>query len=369
MSRAILAHGPQKPIHFYCSSGGNAGLACATAAISLNRPATIVVPTLTSPLMVEKLKMLGADVVQLGAHWSEADAYLREELLGRDEHGFYVPPFDHEDLWAGHGTMVDELEVQMSELGGYDAVVCSVGGGGLFSGIMLGLQQHGRLEGGGGNRIKVMAMETEGADSLSLSLKNGRLERLPAITSIATSLGATQVCRRAFECGQRAEVTNCVLSDAEAGMGSVCFADDERILVEAACGVSVAPAYNGTLSLLLFPELSAEEFEKLNVVIVVCGGSNVTLQMLEGYRTKYAKDEIVLRRFHMRLEAEGNSKDGEEGRKEVPNNGLDRIQHEKAVELEFDDKIISRPAMATLEKDEVDRQIEEHGKVVDVATQ
>jgi len=43
MQRAIERHGPEHPTHFYCSSGGNAGLACATAAIALKRPATIVV--------------------------------------------------------------------------------------------------------------------------------------------------------------------------------------------------------------------------------------------------------------------------------------------------------------------------------------
>ena len=250
--------------------------------------------------MVEKLKMLRADVVQIGAHWSEADAHLREELLGKDGDGVYVPPFDHEDIWTGNGTIVDELESQMVEHGGYDAVVCSVGGGGLFNGVMGGLERHGRLEGGGCRSVRVMAMETHGTDSLNQSLKMGKLVKLPAITSIATSLGAAQVCSKAFEWAQRPEVKSCVFNDAEAGIGSVYFADDERILVEAACGVSVAPAYNGALREILFPELEGKEFGKLNVVIVVCGGSNVTLQMLEGYRTKYSEDEIVLRKWNRR---------------------------------------------------------------------
>jgi L-serine/L-threonine ammonia-lyase len=300
MSRSISSHGFHKPIHFYCSSGGNAGLACATAAISLNRPATIVVPMSTSALMIEKLKTLGADVVQKGLHWSEADKYLREQLLAKDRDGVYVPPFDHPDIWEGNGTLVDEVERQMSDMGSYDAIVCSVGGGGLFAGLMQGLERHGRLQGGQRKGIKVMAMETEGADSLSYSLKKRELSRLGAITSIATSLGATQVAKKAFEWGQRPEVTSCVFSDAEAAMGSVNFADDERILIEAACGVSTAPAYNDTLHTLLFPELSDAEFKNLNIVIVVCGGSNVTLQILEGYRQKYGMDEQVLKKFHAR---------------------------------------------------------------------
>ncbi|TVY40345.1 Catabolic L-serine/threonine dehydratase [Lachnellula occidentalis] len=300
MCKAIARHGPSHPIHFYCSSGGNAGLACATAAISLQRPATIVVPLSTSPLMISKLRTLGADVKQVGNHWSEADAYMREELIAGDKNGVYVPPFDHVDCWEGNETLVDEVERQMCGYGGYDAIVASVGGGGLFSGIMAGLSRHGRLGGGGLKRVKVMAVETEGAHSLALSLERGELSRLDAITSIATSLGATQVANQAFEWAKRKEVTSCVFSDAEAAMGAVCFADDERIVVEAACGVSLAAAYNDTLRTVLFPDVTDEEFSKINVVIVVCGGSNITLEILEKYKQEYAMDERVVQKFHSR---------------------------------------------------------------------
>jgi L-serine/L-threonine ammonia-lyase len=305
--RAILAHGPQKPIHFYCSSGGNAGLACATAALSLDRQATIVVPSSTSDLMVQKLVDLSANVVVHGLHWSEADAHMRTELLDHDPHGVYVPPFDHPDIWEGNGTMVDELEEQMRSAGGYDALVCSVGGGGLFAGLMASLDRHGRLSGGHAAPAKVLATETEGADSLAYSLKNKELSRLGTISSIATSLGATQVAQKAFEWAQRPEVTSCVLSDAEAAIASVCFADDERIMVEPACAVSIATAYNGSLA-ELYPELTPAEFAKLNIVIVVCGGSKVTLQILEEYRQKYGSDEAVLRKFHARKRADEERK-------------------------------------------------------------
>lgn len=307
MTRAVQAHGPNKPIHFYCSSGGNAGLACATAAFTLHRPATIVVPVDTSALMLQKLADLGADSRTHGRHWSEADTYLRE-LLANDPHGVYVPPFDHPDIWEGNGTLVEELEEQMRDAGGYDAVVCSVGGGGLFAGLMGALDRCGRLGRGGTSPrpVKVLAMETEGADSLAYSLKNKELSRLSTITSIATSLGATKVAEKAFEWAQLPEVTNCVLSDAEAAIASVCFADHERIMVEPACAVSIATAYNGSLS-SLYPDLTPDEFAKLNIVIVVCGGSKVTLQILEEYRQKYGSDEAVLRKFHAQKRAGKNS--------------------------------------------------------------
>ncbi|KUJ15519.1 tryptophan synthase beta subunit-like PLP-dependent enzyme [Mollisia scopiformis] len=296
MSTAILHHGPSKPIHFYTSSGGNAGLACITAANVLKRPATVVVPLSTSALMIQKLKLLGADVVQIGKHWSEADTYLRDELLAKDADGIYVHPFDHKDIWEGHSSMIDEIEVQMRYQGGYDAVVCSVGGGGLFCGIMQGLERNGHLGQNESSRkstggVRVLAMETIGADSLNVSVKQGELTRLPAITSIATSLGATQVAEQAFRWSQRPEVVSHTLTDAEAAMACVQFADDERIIVETACGAAVATAYIGTLHSVLFPELSKEEFAGKTVVLIVCGGSNITLQILEKYKEQYGGEK------------------------------------------------------------------------------
>ncbi|KAG9244076.1 tryptophan synthase beta subunit-like PLP-dependent enzyme [Calycina marina] len=302
MSRAVARNGSSKPIHFYCSSGGNAGLACATAAITLNRPTTICVPNSTSSTIVEKLRTLGAHVVVHGDHFAEADHFMREELMAKDANAVYVHPFDDAEVWEGHGTLVDELEKQMQGVGGYEGLVCSVGGGGMFTGIMQQLEKYGRLQGGSLSKrgIRILAMETNGAHSLNHSLENQKLSRLNGITSIATSLGATQVAERCFELASKPEVTSCVFSDAEAAMASVCFADDERMLVEPACGVSVAPAYNDTLAQLLFPELSTEDFSKLNVVIVLCGGSKATLQILEDYRETYGKDARVVKKFHAR---------------------------------------------------------------------
>ncbi|KAI9046570.1 hypothetical protein LZ554_009314 [Drepanopeziza brunnea f. sp. 'monogermtubi'] len=379
LRNAIATHGPSKPIHFYCSSGGNAGLACVVAATMLKRPATIVVPLSTTPLMIEKLRTLGADVVQKGEHWSEADAYLREVLLDKDEHGVYVPPFDHEDIWAGAATIIDELEEddQMGKLG-YDAVVCSVGGGGLFCGIMQGLEQHQRLAKG----VKVLAVETKGADSLNLSVQNRKLMRLPAITSIASSLGATQVASQAFIWALREEeeeeevVTSHVLSDAEAAMACVNFADDERILVEPACGASIAPAYSDTLHALLFPSLSPEEFSQKNIVIIVCGGSNVTLQTLQAYQERYGQDRTVLEKFHSRrrVRGEGAAEEAIPTKATTTEPHVPFILHNEdehkrddvlAQGRNFEGKpVLPRPAIGTMDQAEVQMQVEKFGKVL-----
>ncbi|KAF2405596.1 tryptophan synthase beta subunit-like PLP-dependent enzyme [Trichodelitschia bisporula] len=220
--------------HFLSSSGGNAGLACVTAARTLGLPATVVVPESTPPHMIVKLREAGAeDVIQYGETWAEADAYLRGVVLKGCPGGVYVPPFDEPRIWSGNATIVPEVQRQ---LGGVRpaAVVCSVGGGGLFNGVMEG------LDGVGWSDVPVLALETRGADSLAQSLEKGEMVTLPGITSMAKSLGAVRVAERTFEYGVRGNVRSVVVEDREAAWGCLELARRERILAEMATGVNVA---------------------------------------------------------------------------------------------------------------------------------
>ncbi|KAK5133078.1 hypothetical protein LTR08_008188 [Meristemomyces frigidus] len=294
--QSALARSPHpERVHFYCSSGGNAGLACVHAAQALGRPATVVVPVSTGEAMVAKLRAAGAEeVLRFGVGWREADGYLRGVVMKRAElelggvgEAVYVHPFEGVEIWDGHATLVEEVAVQMRELGlgeqGPGVVVCSVGGGGLFNGVVQGVEALGRDWEG----TTVLAVETRGAESLARALEAGELVTLPAITSRATSLGAATVSRRAFELARKyggsGRVRTAVLSDAEAAMGCWRFADDERMVVELACGVSLALCYGGRLEKALGRAVGAGEV----VVIVVCGGQNVTTGMVEGWRAEF----------------------------------------------------------------------------------
>jgi L-serine/L-threonine ammonia-lyase len=163
-------------------------------------------------------------------------------------------------------------------------LVCSVGGGGLFNGIMDGVERRGD----GWGKTQVLALETKGADSLAKALEKDELVALPGITSIATSLGAVKVNERTFELareGQRTgRVKSVVLSDAEATMGCWRFAEDERILVEPACGLNLALCYGGRLERALGRPVQPED----RVVIVVCGGSNTSPSMLTAWQEEYS---------------------------------------------------------------------------------
>lgn len=302
LSSLINPANANKNLHFYSSSGGNAGLAAVIAARDLGCPCTVVVPLTTKPMMMAKLRVAGAeDVIQYGASWFEADTYLRETFINNQDDNYeqqvkniYVPPFDHPEIWEGVSTIIPEIAAQLppDESGSgsgssfpADVIVCSVGGGGLFNGIIHGLEKHIQSNPRRDKKpIHVLAAETNGADSLALSLRNGSLQALPEITSLATSLGALCVAPQTLENAQSppsgVQVTSVVGSDAEAARGVIRLADEMRLLVELACGISVEVAAQR------LREVVKDLTPETRVVVVVCGGSSVTAEMVAKYRQK-----------------------------------------------------------------------------------
>ena len=286
-SRATAAlHTPSRPLHFYCSSGGNAGLAAVTAAKTLGYPSTVCVPEGTEEGILAKLRAAGvSEIVVHGRGILEADANMRSNVMKqaelRGDEAVYVPPFDDPRIWDGASTIVQELARQMPDGDRPDAIICSVGGGGLLIGLMQGCETVGW-----GSSTQIVAVETGGGESLFESLQAGEVVTKKSITTVAKSLGAARVANKAFELAQRKNVSPVVLSDAEACMGCWRFVDDERFLVEPACGASVALAYQPKRLQDLVPGLNEES----KVVVIVCGGSRISMKDLEEYRAKYGEE-------------------------------------------------------------------------------
>lgn len=200
----------------------------------------------------------------------------------------YAPPFDHPDIWTGNSTVMHEIASQIPG-GAPDAVICSVGGGGLLNGVAQALDDLNLSD-----TTTVVAVETSGAASLNAAVHAGELVSLKSITSQATSLGALRVTKQSLDYAQRPNVRSVVLPDAEAAMGCWRLADDERIMVEMACGVNVALCYDGRLEHALGRKVRPSD----KVVIVLCGGSNVTVDMLAQWRGQFGYVEEGLQIVH-----------------------------------------------------------------------
>ncbi len=240
------------------SSGGNAGIAVAYAGRHLSVPVLIVVPETTSERAKALIRQEGAEVVVHGDSWQEANE-LAISTVGESD--VLIHPFDDPLVWRGHSTLIDEVARSGIKPG---ALVVSVGGGGLLCGLVEGMKQNGWAD------VPVIAVETEGADSLAQSVRAGRRVELAAITSLAITLGAKKICERAFDCTRDHPLRSVVVSDRAAVSACQRFLDDHRLIVEPACGASLAVVYEGA------PEL--EDFE--SVLVVVCGGATTTLEQL-----------------------------------------------------------------------------------------
>jgi L-serine/L-threonine ammonia-lyase len=246
---------------FICSSGGNAGIAAAYAGRRLGVPVLVVVPESATEHAKDLILREGAELIVHGASFQEANA-LALGMVGPDD--AFIHPFDDALLWQGHASMIDEV-ARAGLLP--DAVVLSVGGGGLLCGVVEGLQRNGW------GHVPILAVETEGADSLSQSLSANALVTLPAITSVATSLGARTVAAQAFTWSSEHPVRSIVVSDQAAVTSCLRFMDDHRVLVEPACGAALAVLYGEA------PELIGYR----NVLVIVCGGVTATLAQLQAW--------------------------------------------------------------------------------------
>ena len=254
------AQGAQR---FVSSSAGNAGLAVAYAGRQLGVPVTVVVPETTTERAKELLQLEKAEVIVQGASWQEANGFALS-LLGSSD--AFLHPFDDPLLWKGHATLVDEVFHAGLKP---DAVVLSVGGGGLLSGVLEGLHRNDW------NDIPVFAVETTGAASFHAALDADHTVELEQITSIATTLGAKRVCEKAFQWSKHHPIHSVLVSDQRALSACERFLADQRILVEPACGASLAIAYDNA------PEL--ERFS--NILIVVCGGATSTIDQIREWET------------------------------------------------------------------------------------
>ncbi|NWI56642.1 SDSL protein, partial [Calyptomena viridis] len=260
--------------HFVCSSGGNAGLAAAYAAKKLGVPITVVVPRSSGPIPKFKLEELGAKVEVYGKVWDDANSKAQE--LVKTEGWVSIHPFDDPLVWQGHASLVRELKDSLENKP--DAIVLAVGGGGLLAGVVAGLHQVGWQD------VPIIAAETRGAHSFHEALEAGKIVTLPDITSVATCLGAKTVAARALECTKECQVMSEVVEDTEAVGAVEQFLDDERMLVEPACGAALAVLYTGRLQQLQREGRLRNPLA--SVVVVVCGGSNIDMDQLRALKSQ-----------------------------------------------------------------------------------
>ncbi|MBS0621795.1 MAG: pyridoxal-phosphate dependent enzyme [Verrucomicrobia bacterium] len=265
MGYLVQSHVQRGVRAFVAASGGNAGIATAYEGRHLGVHVTVVVSKMTAEVARQRILDEEAELIVYGDDFDEAAGFARK--LAKERGAVFVSPYDDPLIWEGHSSLVDEIEKP-------DAILLSVGGGGLMTGVILGLQRRGWGD------VPVIAAGTVGADALAQAMRAGRVVRLPRVTSIASSLGVKQVAQKAFDLTREHRVIPQVVTDAEAVLAILRFADDERMLVEPACGASLAILYENKEVI--------REFKR--ITLIVCGGKGVSLALLDQWKQLFLPD-------------------------------------------------------------------------------
>ncbi|AMM26605.1 threonine dehydratase [Variovorax sp. PAMC 28711] len=176
MNRLLANHIPASGV--IVASGGNAGIATAEAARSLGVRCEVFLPGASPEAKRAKLRALGAEVVVVGDAYSDA---LAACLARQQETGALLThAYDQPEVVAGAGTLGREIEAQ----GGLpDAVLVSVGGGGLVGGLAAWFEQ----------RSRVVALEPERAPTLFRAREAGEPVDVEVGGVAADSLGAKRI--------------------------------------------------------------------------------------------------------------------------------------------------------------------------------
>lgn len=243
-------------------SGGNHGRGVAHAARRLNLRALILMPESAAPSAVAAARADGAEV-RLMPNVAAAFAQARElQAQGLT----YIHPFDDPAVVAGQGTIGLEILADCPQV---TDVIASIGGGGMIGGVAAAIKPQRPS-------VHLWGVETVGADAMSQALAAGHIVTLPAITSVATTLGAPAVCELTLDLARRYLEQVLVIPDEAAMADLIWLLDHVKVLAEPAAAVTLSAARR----------LKGQFGPDRHVVLILCG-SSISVEELDGLRERF----------------------------------------------------------------------------------
>jgi threonine dehydratase len=239
---------PIPPAGVVVASGGNAGIAVATAARALGVRCEVFVPELSSAAKRAALQALGAHVVVGGAAY--ADALAASLARQRDSGALLMHAYDQIEVVAGAGTLAAEIE---ADAGLPDRVLVSVGGGGLIAGVAAWFA----------GRCRVQALEPVGSPTLHAARAAGEPVDVAVSGLAADALGARRIGSIAWPICQRHVASVQLLPEAAIRQAQLSLWRELRIAVEPAAALPLAALQSGAIT------PAAHE----RVALVLCGAN------------------------------------------------------------------------------------------------
>lgn len=230
------------------ASGGNHGVAVAFAAQRLGIPATIFVPTISSPAKMERICELGAELIVTGERYADALA-ASEEFVAKTG-ALAVHAYDQVETLLGQGTLGKELQSQAPEI---DTLFVAVGGGGLMGGIAAWYR----------DTVKLIGVEPTLAPTLTNALAAGHPVDAPTGSIAADSLAPRQVGELMFPYAQQFVPETILVTDDEIRAAQEALWKHLRIVAEPGGATAFAAVLAGK-----YQPCAGER-----LAILICGGN------------------------------------------------------------------------------------------------
>jgi threonine dehydratase len=211
------------------ASGGNHGAAVAYAARALGHKAEIFVPTIAAPAKVARLRHYGAVVHQVGDVYDKARE--ASEKRAAETGALKVHAYEDPQVFAGAGSVALEFAEQAK----FDTVLVAVGGGGLIAGCAAAI----------GDRIKIVAVETEGTATLHEARRAGKPVPVPISGIAADALGATVLGTPNFEIVRALVRDSLLVTDEAVRKAQHALWDELRLIAEPAGATGLAALLSG----------------------------------------------------------------------------------------------------------------------------
>ena len=238
-------------------SSGNHGQAMALAARELGAPAVVVMPETAPQIKVDGARAFGAEVIFAGTTSVERRRRAEQEAEARGL--TMVPPFDHEWIIAGQGTLGLEILQQCPSV---ETVLVPVGGGGLLAGVGAAIK-HTRPS------TRVVGVEPAGAAAMKASLEAGHAVTLPRTASVADGLMPVRPGDLTYA-HAREFVDQVVTVDDDAIIEAVLWLHESaKILAEPSGAATVAAAVGGAAN---------------GVTVAIVSGGNIDPEKLQEWR-------------------------------------------------------------------------------------
>jgi threonine dehydratase len=164
-----------------------------------------------------------------------------------------IHPFDDPYVLAGQGTTGLEI---LEDVPDATDLIVSIGGGGFIGGVAVAVKA---LKPG----VRIWGVETVGADCMTRALAAGQVVQMPAITSIAKTLGAPSVSEKTLELARQHLESVTVVPDSEALSAMQFLLERAKVLAEPAASCTLAAA----------DRLRGHFTPRSKVVLVLCGGN------------------------------------------------------------------------------------------------